>query len=202
MFGLQEDGSTFYGVQRRIAFYDAAIAAIVNRMVQEQGRRILKVHTSTTTWEHQEGSFVTPNGSGYLRMAYDFLEGIALANVFGWLNERQAFSGIATPVSSDAAVTAGSISPPFTSFAANGFNSSAPTKTVVCSQARPTGAPDYNNVVKTLFGGLSQLDFIFKVACNETAVCNNSPNSNVSSVRASLNRQCALTVFGTINFRT
>ncbi len=202
MFGLQEDGSTFYGVQRRIASYNAAIAAIVNRMVQEQGGRILKVHTSTTTWEHQEGSFVTPNGSGYLRMAYDFLEGIALANVFGWLNERQAFSGIATPVSSGAAVTAGSTPPPFTSFAANGFNSSAPTKTVVCSQARPTGAPDYNNVVKTLFGGLSQLDFISKVACNETAVCNNSPNSNVSSVRASLNRQCALTVFGTISFRT
>ena len=172
-------------------------------MVQEQGRKILKVHTSTTTWEHQEGSFVTPNGPGYLRMAYGFLEGIALVNIYGWLNERQAFSGIATPASSgSAAVTAGSTPAPSTSFAVIGFNSSAPTKTAVCSQARPTGAPDYNNVTKTLFGGLSQPDFISKVACNETAVCNNSPDCNVSSIQAFLNRQCVLTVFGTISFRT
>lgn len=35
MFGLQEDGSTLFHVQRRIASYNAAIAAIVNRIVQE-----------------------------------------------------------------------------------------------------------------------------------------------------------------------
>lgn len=49
MIDLQEDGSTFLNGQRRVAFYNAAIAAIVNRMIQEQGRRILKIHTSTTT---------------------------------------------------------------------------------------------------------------------------------------------------------
>ena len=201
MIGLEEDGATFFDMQRRVASYNAAIAAIVNRMVQEKGRHILKVHTTTTTWEHQEGSFVTPNGPGYLRMAYDFLEGIALANVYGWLNVRQTFTGTATPVPNGRAVVAGSTSTPSTSSAAIGFNFSAPTKTVVCSQARPTAAPDFNTITKTVFGGLSQLDFVTKVACNETAVCGNSPNSNVNIVRPSFSGQCALTLFETISIR-
>ena len=201
MIGLREDGATFFDMQRRVILYNAAITAIVNRMVQEKGRHILKVHTTTTTWEHQEGSFVTPNGPGYLRMAYDFLEGIALANVYGWLNVRQTFTGTATPISNSPAVVTGSTSIPSTNSVAIGFNFSAPTKTVMCSQARSSAAPDFNTITKTVFGGLSQLDFITKVACNETAVCGNSPNSNVNIVRASFSGQCALTLLETISIR-
>ena len=178
MIGLHDDGSTFFDMQRRVASYDAAIAAIVNRMVQEQRRRILKVHNSTTTWEHQEGSFVTPDGLGYLRMAYDFLEGIVLANVLGWLN------GVATPASTGAAATASSRSAPSTRSAAIGFTPNAPTKRIVFSQARPKAAPDYKVLTSALFAVLSQRDFISKVPCNDTAICNNSSNSNVSSVRS------------------
>ncbi|KAL2036529.1 hypothetical protein N7G274_010714 [Stereocaulon virgatum] len=69
MIGYQEVGSNLYDVQRRVISYNAAIAAIVSRMIQEHGRMILVVHTSTTTWEHQDGSFVGPNGLGYLRVA-------------------------------------------------------------------------------------------------------------------------------------
>lgn len=188
MMGSHDEGSTWVEMQRRVVSYNAAIAAIVNRMVQEDGRRILKVHTSTTTWEHQEENLIMPNGAGYVRMAYDFLEGIAMANAANWLSESLVFVGTAVPASTGAAVTAGSTPAPSTSHAAIGFNYSAATKTVLCSQARPTDAPDSNNITKSLFEGLSQLDFVLKVACNETSVCKNSPNSNVSSVRAHYGR--------------
>lgn len=194
MMGIRDKGSTWVEMQRRVVSYNAAIAAIVNRMVQEDGRRILKVHTSTTTWEHREGTLIMPNGSGYLRMAYDFLEGIAMANAAGWLDERWVFVGTAVPASTGAAVTAGSTPAFSTSSAAIGFNSSAATKTVLCSQARPTDAPDLDNITNSLFEGLSQLDFVLKVACNETLVCNNSPNSNASSIQAHFGRQHTLTV--------
>ena len=202
MIGLKEDGSTFFNLQRRVASYNAAIAAIVNRMSQEKGRRILKVHTSTTTWEHEEGSFVTPNGQGYLRMAYDFLERIAIANTLGWFNGRPGFVSTATPASRGAKVTAGSMPAPFANSTAIGFNSSAPTDLVVCSQARPTGAPDSNGIAQVLFEGFSQPDFISKIACNESAVCTNTPDSSVGYLKVHPHRRCSLTFFRTISFRT
>lgn len=163
MVGSNDDGHYFATLQRRIIAYNAEIAAMVNELRTRNNWRIMKIHITSTTYEHYENSFTLPTNFGYTRIAYDFLQGLVLADSKGWLEGLRKKDQPPQPEFPELLPTP----------------SGAPTKSVSCSQERPTNAPDAKKLTDSFFLGKSQIDWITQVACNEKIICQHSLNSDV-----------------------
>lgn len=163
MVGSNDDGHFFATLQRRVIEYNAEIAAMVNELRTQKKRRIMKIHTTATTYDHYENSFTLPSAFGYERIAYDFLQGMVIANNKGWLEQfgpRKKEPGPEFP----------EVIPTPTG---------APTKSVSCAQERPTNAPDAGKLTDSFFLSKSQADWVAQVACNEKVLCQYSRNGDV-----------------------
>lgn len=168
MIGWKDDGTNLSGLQRRAIEYNAYIAGLVIELATA-GWRIHKVHLTTITREHREddepsNDHFIPNGFGYRRMAYDWLEAFSIVNDRGWLPDRP---NVPPPGPENSAPIAGRIND---------------AGKVICSQTRPSHAPSLDDITKSLFRGQSQIDFVTKVACNEEVICAFSWDSNVRGI--------------------
>lgn len=122
----------------------------------------MTVHTSATTREHLNEDLLLPNTRGYLRIALNFVEHIAMAALMGWLN----------PGSRMAPNRVGSI----------GIISSAHRRQRhICSRQNNlqsivqilcrAGCADKEDTLKPILRGASMDDFITKVACIADEIC-------------------------------
>ncbi|KAL9618252.1 MAG: hypothetical protein Q9160_007022 [Pyrenula sp. 1 TL-2023] len=163
LVGANDDGHFFSNAQKNIIRYNGAIAALVNQLRTQNRYKIMKIHLTTTTYEHDEGSFIMPSKLGYLRMAFDWLQGLVMADKQGWLDPFARNSDQSDPWPN--------ILPSPVSFP-------NPSQPYSCHQPRQTSAPSRDKLVHSLTGGLGFDDWITKVACNSTAICAHSLNSN------------------------
>ena len=91
--------NTFDPLQGRVIEYNARITQLVNRLRTQSDMYIAKVRASTTTYEHIQDSDSPgyalnqamkarfPSPFGYKRLAYDYLEALAIAASEGWLDD-------------------------------------------------------------------------------------------------------------------
>lgn len=161
MIGINDDGRHWLPLQRRVVEYNARLSAMSDQFLAE-GYKVLKVHTTATTMEHLDNDWIRPNTKGYLRMAYDFAEALAMANAFGWLEEN-------VPIGTPGDV--GPLAP-------------ADTDKAVCSQmitTRAQGDPSPDDIINALRRDqVTEDDFINNVACKFSEICELSLDGVVS----------------------
>lgn len=166
LVGANDDGHFFSTLQRNIIQYNGAIAALVNQLRTQNRYKLMKIHLSTSAYEHNEGSFVLPSQFGYLRMAYDWLEGLVLADRAGWLDQFARGNDQSAPDWPNI-LPSPTIVP-------------TPGHYVSCHQPRQTSAPQKDKLLDSITGATNIPDWVAKVACNSSAICAHSLNSNVS----------------------
>ncbi|KAH3913741.1 hypothetical protein HBH56_107100 [Parastagonospora nodorum] len=89
MIGYNSDDDEsfkWYGLQKRIAQFNARLNALVDQLATEHSYRIMTVHTSATTRKHLDEDLILPNARGYLRIALNFVEYMAMAAMMGWFD--------------------------------------------------------------------------------------------------------------------
>lgn len=84
-----DDGSRWRTLNIRIVQYNARLSALADQLFT-QGWKVIKVHTTATTLEHLDEELVRPDESGYLRLAYDYLQGITFVNLLQWVREQSS----------------------------------------------------------------------------------------------------------------
>ncbi|KAF2265191.1 hypothetical protein CC78DRAFT_567765 [Lojkania enalia] len=158
MYGLPHDGKDFYPMQKRFIEYNALLAGLVTEY-SEAGRKIVKVHTSTTTKEHLTNDRQFPSRTGNERIARDFLEGMVLAQ------RRKFFEGAKWDNEGFEALEA----PPDLPAPADGKQE--------CLQPIPDNGPKWDEIKQSLFRYApyktedDENKWIENVACDDDTVC-------------------------------
>ncbi|KAF2193562.1 hypothetical protein K469DRAFT_550359 [Zopfia rhizophila CBS 207.26] len=155
-------------IQRRIIEFNARLSAMVNQL-QTQGRRILKVHTTTTPEEHREQDYLLPNKQGYRRMAYDYAEAIVEANSRGWI---EGGNEVASRANDNPLPT-------------------GPDEVgkVVCSQRKPDSkdVPDAERLKILLTRGFQDLeDFAYNFTCDNSQICQVASLENLFGIASNM----------------
>ncbi|KAF2801944.1 uncharacterized protein BDZ99DRAFT_552221 [Mytilinidion resinicola] len=152
-----QDPFKWYGLQKRVAQFNARLNALVDQLSTEGHYRIMTVHTSATTKEHLDGDLLLPNTRGYLRIALNFVEHMAMAALMGWFRDPSS-NGVDSQ-------------PP----ARPGDNDTLVVDKVTCNQEfqyfTGQGMPTKEDILKSILRGASMDDFITKVACNASEIC-------------------------------
>jgi lysophospholipase L1-like esterase len=197
MVGLNHDGSTWPDLLRRVVAFNARVAALADQ-VSAQGHRIFMIHTSATTYDHRDGDFVLPSPEGYLRMAFDYAEGMVWAALTGWVHNSNSSDVPVTQPISDISKSMG----PTMVVRQDQKNDDigrnmAPstgdiqTDTIVCTQQRDDtqaqGSPNADDLVKSyLRDSKDEDDFINNVACKFSTICGLSLDGLVCILATSL----------------
>ncbi|KAH8707137.1 hypothetical protein GQ44DRAFT_628927 [Phaeosphaeriaceae sp. PMI808] len=175
MIGYNPQGTfKWFGLHKRIAQFNARLNALVDQLATEHGYRIMTVHTSATTREHLDGDLLLPNTRGYLRIALNFVEHMAMAALMGWFNLGSR--GPPNSVGREPPNSEGSIGNTGSQFSARpGDNDTLVVDKVTCNQEFEFFAgqvmPTKEDTLKAILRGASMDDFITKVACNADEIC-------------------------------
>ncbi|KAF2653161.1 hypothetical protein K491DRAFT_680761 [Lophiostoma macrostomum CBS 122681] len=157
MGDIQDNGSEFWPTQKVIIELNAQFASIVN-YYNRYGKKIIYVRLSATQQLRVRTNPYVPNAEGYHRIAFDFLNGIVLAN------KRGFFDGDAWGNSAGFSETPG--------YELTPFKDNEITGGIKCHQKKKSNhAPTFDTITKSLFRGAKDQDgWINSYACNKTFV--------------------------------